>query len=189
DGLDLLADCIVDPRLATADVTSAQRDQLALVADADADASRAAARLFAQTLYRDHPYALDPLGTADSVANLTADDLAALYRDRYPISRLVIAVVGDVDPDAVVAAVERRFAAAAHPRRLAPAVAAPVVDGRPAAEREVYLDRAGTEAEIVIGFPAARITGADRHAVAVLAAVLDGPAGRLHAALRDRRGL
>lgn len=188
-GLELVADCVLAPRLDAGEIAAARADQLAQLDAVDADPGRIAAQLFSQALYRDHPYALDPLGTPDSLANLTADDLIALYRDRYPVSRLVLTVVGDVDPDAVVAAVERRFAAAARPRRLAAAIDAPVVDGRPATEREVYLYRDGTEAEIVIGFPATRITGADRHAVAVLAAILDGPAGRLFAALRDRDGL
>jgi zinc protease len=188
-GLGLVADCIVDPRLAAEDVADARREQLAQIATAHDDPARAAVRLFSQALYGDHPYRLDPLGTEESVAGITPDVLAALHRDRHAISRLVLAVVGDVDPDAVIAAVERRFAAAARPRRLVAPIDPPVLDGRPAADREVYAYRAGGEAQVVIGFPGARVDGADRHAVAVLAAVLDGPAGRIFAELRDRRGL
>jgi zinc protease len=188
-GLELVADCVLAPRLAAADVAAARRDQLATLATLADDPTRTAFRLFSETLYGDHPYRLDPLGTTASVAAATRDDLLALHHDRHPVSRLVLAIVGDVDPAAVLAAVRARFATAARPRRLGPRIAGPALDGRAAADREVYAYRPLAEAQVVIGFPGALVAAADRHAVAVLAAILDGPAGRLFAELRDRRGL
>jgi zinc protease len=188
-GLDLLADCALAPRLAADDVAAARRAQLAELAAVAGEPTRAAFRLFADALYRDHPYHLDPLGTEASVAALTAADVRALHRDRYPASRLVLVIVGDVDPDAALAAATARFGGASRALVVAPRAAGPVLAGRPAAEREVFAYRAGGDAQVVIGFPGAVVGADDRHALAVLAAILDGPTGRLFADVRDGRGL
>ncbi|MEO8553211.1 MAG: insulinase family protein, partial [Kofleriaceae bacterium] len=70
-----------------------------------------------------------------------------------------------------------------------PAVSPPALDGRTAADREVYryLDRA--QAHLVVGYPGATIDAKDRFALEVLVAVLGGQSGRLFAELRDKRAL
>jgi zinc protease len=189
-GLALVADCLLEPQLASAELV---RERRLLIDDQAAQRdspSQAAFRLFSEALYGDHPYARDALGTPDAVAGLSRAELVRFYRARYPVSGLTLAIVGDVDVDAVVAAVDQRFgavpkAAAAPP----PVIAAPPGDGRSASEREVYryLDRA--QAHLVIGFPGATITAPDRFALEVLVAILGGQGGRLFAELRDHQAL
>jgi zinc protease len=128
------------------------------------------------------------------VAAVSREALAAFYRQRYPLSGLTLAIVGDVELDEVIAAAEQRFGRAA-PVQIAPAAAAaapaaaPRFDGKTAEDREVYrfLDRA--QAHLVIGFPGATVDAADRFALEVLIAILGGQGGRLFAELRDRRAL
>ncbi len=105
--------------------------------------TQVAFRLFSEVLYGTHPYHRDALGTPDTVDALTASSLAAFYRARYPLSSLVLTIVGDVDVDDVVAHVTKRFTGAKSAKPDAPDVAAPVFDQRAAADREVYrfLDR------------------------------------------------
>ncbi|HEY0477250.1 MAG TPA: pitrilysin family protein [Kofleriaceae bacterium] len=193
-GFDLTADCILEPGLTSAELV---RERRMVLDDARARAtspSQVAFRLFNEALYGAHPYARDALGNPDAVAALSAAELAAFYRARYPISGLTLAIVGDVELDEVIAAAEQRFGRLprAQPapavRSIAP-VAPVVVDGRSAEDREVYrfLDRA--QAHLVIGFPGATVDAADRFALEVLVAILGGQSGRLFAELRDRRAL
>jgi len=187
-GLDLLADCILEPALAEGDLVREQRhlvdDQLA---QAD-NPSQVAYRLFSETLYGAHPYARDVLGTA-AIAKLSRADLLAFYRERYPVSGLVLAVVGDVDVDDVIARVRARFDRVPKVKPTIVSVPVPAFDGRSATDREVYryLDRA--QAQLVIGFPGATIDAPDRFALEVLVAILGGQGGRLFAELRDKRAL
>src|SRR6185295_10466219 len=125
------------------------------------------------------------LGSPDAIARLSRADLAAFYRERYPLAELTLAIVGDVELDDVVAAAQRRLgapAAAAAPPPVALAAAPPLaalrLDGRSPEEREVYrfLDRA--QAHLVIGFPGATVDAADRFALEVLIAILGGQSGR-----------
>jgi zinc protease len=192
-GFDLVADCILEPQLPGADLV---RERRLLIDDQRAQAAsptHAAFRLFSEALYGAHPYARDALGAPDAVAALSREALAAFYRQRYPLSGLTLAIVGDVELDEVIAAAEQRFGRAA-PAQIAPAAAAaaagaPRFDGKTAEDREVYrfLDRA--QAHLVIGFPGATVDAADRFALEVLIAILGGQGGRLFAELRDRRAL
>jgi zinc protease len=192
-GLDLLADCILTPQLEGRELAREKRllldDQ---IAQGD-NPTQVAFRLFSEALYGDHPYARDVLGTADSVGDLDRDELAAFYRDSYPLANLTFAIVGDIDVDDVVARVTKRFSARTKSRAAAlvrPLVPAPpVFDGKTPQQREVYryLDRA--QSHLVIGYPGATVDAPDRFALEVLVSVLGGQGGRLFGELRDKQGL
>ena len=188
-GFELLADCILDPRIPQGELVRERRllldDQ---VAQADSP-SQVAFRVFSEALYGDHPYARDALGTPEAVGALSRTQLSAFYADRYPVSGLTLAIVGDVEIDEVIAAVNARFGAAAKAAPKLPAVAPLVVDGRSANDREVYryLDR--QQAHLVIGFPGATVDAKDRFALEVLIAILGGQSGRLFAELREKQAL
>lgn len=184
-GLDLVADCVLDPALPHAEL---QREQKLLLEDqalGTQNPTQVAFRTFSEALYGAHPYARDILGTTSSVGAITRDELLAFYRDRYPVSGLTLAIVGDVEIDEVVAHVRARFEAApkraaAPPPSVKPSVAKP-------AEVYRYLER--SQAHLVVGFPGATLDAKDRFALEVLVAILGGQSGRLFAELRDKRAL
>ncbi|HWO18364.1 MAG TPA: pitrilysin family protein [Kofleriaceae bacterium] len=184
-GLDLVADCVLSPALP---VSELQREARLLLEDQAAQLgspTQVAFRLFSEALYGEHPYARDILGTPASIDRLSRAELVAFYRDRYPISGLVLAVVGDVDVDEVVAYARARFERAPKARPapvLPPAARAPA-----AAEVYRYLDRA--QSHLVVGFPGATLDAPDRFALEVLVAILGGQSGRLFVELREKRAL
>ena len=57
--------------------------------------------LQARIAYAGHPYANDPNGTAESVARLTAEDLRRYHKELMETSRLLLVIVGDLDPRVV----------------------------------------------------------------------------------------
>ncbi|MCB9559829.1 MAG: insulinase family protein [Kofleriaceae bacterium] len=189
DGLDVFLDCALAPRL---DDDEVARQRRLLLDDLDARAtsgSHQAFRLFAETLYRHHPYRLDPLGSPDAVAAMDGTSLRGFWRDHYPASTMTLAIVGDVDPEQVLRRIRDRFADVTAAAPVEVTVAAETFEDRPAADREVYGYLAREQAHVVIGFPGTTVTAEDRFAVEVLAAVLGGQGGRLFAELRERRAL
>ena len=188
-GLDLLADCVLDPTLPQSELVRERRllieDQ---VAQGDSP-SQVAFRTFSEALYGAHPYARDPLGTPTSVADLTRSKLAQFYRDRYPVSAMTLAIVGDIEIDEVVAAVKARFGRAPKAKVVLPTVALPKLDGRTVSEREVYRYLQRAQAHLVVGFPGATVDAKDRFALEVLVAILGGQSGRLFAELREKQAL
>jgi zinc protease len=188
-GLDLLADCVLAPRFDDRELAAERRRMLDDLSAKDDSASSAAFRLFAEALYKQHPYRLDVAGSADAVAKLDADTVAAFYKDHFPVSSMTLAIVGDVDPQQVLARVRARFGAAPRTPAHASNVTAEKFADRAAAEREVYryLDR--EQAHLVIGFPGTTVDAPDRFALEVLTTILGGPSGRLFAEVREKQGL
>ncbi|MDX2090995.1 MAG: pitrilysin family protein [Kofleriaceae bacterium] len=184
-GLDLVADCILTPSLTDAELATERRlllDDQAAQVDSPA---QVAFRTFSEALYGDHPYARDALGTPETIGALTRTKLAAFYRDRYPVSAMTLAIVGDIEIDEVIAAVQARFGTVpkASPRPL------PATRLAAAGAHEVYrfLDRA--QAHLVVGFPGATVDAKDRFALEMLVAILGGQSGRLFAELREKQAL
>ncbi|MDB4958130.1 MAG: Peptidase, (Pitrilysin) family [Myxococcales bacterium] len=200
DGLDLFGDCILDPTFAKAEL---DREKQMLLDDQIAqndNPTQVAFRLFSETLYGDHPYARDVLGTAKSVGDLTRANVIEIYRERYPVSQMTLAVVGDVDIDEVIARVTKRFGAAPKATKASiaakatKAAIAPKATNAPkpistASDREVYRYLERAQAHLVIGYPGATVDAPDRFALEVLVAVLGGQSGRLFGELRDKQGL
>ncbi len=62
--------------------------------------------LQARVAYAGHPYLNDPDGTADTLSRLTIDDVRRFHKEMLQTTRLLLVVVGDLDP----ATVRRRVA-------------------------------------------------------------------------------
>lgn len=138
-------------------------------------------------IYGFHPYGLPSTGTPASVAALTREDIVRFHDTWYAPNNAILAVVGDVAPDAAFAAVERVFGD--WPRKDVPAVDPGTM---PAPTRRVVLiDRPGAvQTEIragIIGIPRKHD---DFMAVNLATKILGGEgANRLQNVLRSERGL
>jgi zinc protease len=108
------------------------------------------------------------------------------FRKHCRVSDLVIGVVGDVDPGAVIDQMSRLFGRAGSAPALEPAV-----PKEPPSERPVAVTRSleRQQAHLVLGYQGASVHGQDRFALEVLASVLSGQGGRLFLHIRDRLGL
>jgi zinc protease len=187
-GLALLADCLLRPSFPAGEVDGARRVVVDRARAADGDPARGAWRLFREALWPGHPYRLDPLGSAGSLAALGRVRLLEHYRRHYPVSRLVVSVVGDVDPKEVVATLTALFAAAA-PGAPPPDAAPDPVHAAPAA---LFRPTARDVAEIVLGYPGPPGPPArdpDRLALEVLAEALAVSGGPLDRALGRTSGV
>jgi len=178
-GVGLLADCLLRPSFPAGEVDGSRRVVVDRARVADGDPAGAARRLFREGLWPGHPFRLDPLGSAASLAALGRVRLLDHYRRHYPASRLVVSVVGDIDPQEVVATLTALFTdAAAGP--LPPEPPPEPVHTEPVA---LFHTTNRDVAEIVLGYPGAPVRDADRAALEVLAQVLNGRGGPLERGL------
>lgn len=107
--LEILADMIQRPTFPAQEVERLRSQFLMNLRESEQEtrvqASRAArALLFAP----EHPYSRLSSGTIATVQAITSDDLAAFHRLYHPAAT-TIAIVGDIDPPRVIAAIERFF--------------------------------------------------------------------------------
>jgi len=184
--LDLFAEVLLEPALDPAEIERQRRETLAAIARREDRLGQRAFLLFAETLFRTHPYRLPILGTAESVRGLTREALVEHHARLVHPANLVFGVCGDVDPDRLADQLGERFA------DLESGGAAPPVpaDEPPLREiREVELRRPREQAHLVLGFRGLALDDPDRYALEALVQILAGQGGRLFLELRDRRGL
>lgn len=188
-GFDLFSECLLSPAFEESQIERSRRQQLARLQSQADSPSHHAFRLFQETLFRKHAYRRNTLGTEESLATINAGSVQRHYRRHYPASEMTLAIVGDVDPDALLSRIEARFGGEAAVTRPERPAAAEVFAARPAAKREVYGYMEREQAHLVVGFPGIRIDDSDRFALEVLTTILGGQGGRLFLELRDRQSL
>lgn len=185
-GLRLFAEVLTSPALEEKEVGKARPNILAAIEQQDDQLTSRAFRLFARTLYGDHPYGREVLGDPESVARISAGDLRAYYDQWARPSNMVLAVVGNVDPEDVYPAIERLLKDWSPPPVRPPDVQAPQMPQEPREAREV-LNR--SQEHLIEGFLTPGLESPDRYALEVLDNVLSGMGGRLFIELRDKQSL
>jgi zinc protease len=142
--------------------------------------------LFAKTLYRVHPYRLSMLGEAEPLKAVGPGTLREFHARHLDPSRLTLAVVGDVDVEAVLRAAERLAGAAPARADVGPPVPVePPLDGPRTARKQLQK----AQSHLVLGFLGARVSDPWRRALEVLSTLLSGQSGRLFLELRDKQSL
>ena len=183
--LELFFDALFHAALPEGELEQQRRVQLEDIRhQADAPA-RQVMRALGAALYGAHPYGLDPLGTAQSVQDLTRHDLLAMLRGQLAPGRLCYAAAGDVDPDALADLIA---AATPHDRQALPA---PVAMPTPVLTEvtQIRLHAEKQQAHLALGFRGTTLYQPRRHALDVLSTLLSGQSGRLFLELRDRQSL
>lgn len=183
--VDLISDLVRDPRLAERDLDQERMvvgEEIAAVEDTPDDL---VFELHGERLWRGHPYGRSILGTRDSVAAVSRDDLVRLHREGYVGSNLVLAAAGAVEHDEFLGLADAWFGEI-EPGREAGGVPAP-----PAPEEG--LDRVAREASqvhIVLGRTTPGHSHPDRHALNLLATALGGGmSSRLFQRVREELAL
>jgi zinc protease len=179
----ILADRVMAPALAEADVAIAREQMIASARQRTTHPDDAASQLADSLLYQQHPYAVPTTGTPASLASLTISQLRAYHAEQFVTSRMLLVVVGNIDR----AHVERlvRSTIAQLPRgnyKWTPPPPPPVGTGRALA-----IENRALPTNYVLGYvPGPAATTSDYAALRVATAVLSG---RLYTEVRSRRNL
>ncbi|MGQ9896225.1 MAG: M16 family metallopeptidase [Acidobacteriota bacterium] len=111
--IDLLGRLVTTPDLARRDFAEARFKPFQEAAIADARAAQteeaAADALFFRTLYEAHPYHHNLLGTPESIAAITAADVADFYRRHWLPNNAAVIIVGDITASQVRSVTRRAF--------------------------------------------------------------------------------
>ncbi|HTH50875.1 MAG TPA: pitrilysin family protein [Pyrinomonadaceae bacterium] len=97
----LFTDVSLQPAFAADDVERVRSNILQSIAAKSDTPDSALPELVERTVFAGHPYSLGTDGTAENVTRFKAADLAAWHKQVFQTSRLLLVVVGDVDPATV----------------------------------------------------------------------------------------
>ena len=106
---DMFVDVVLHPAFSKDVVDLTQRRLLASLRDDTDDPDTYLQRLQEKVAYAGHPYGNRAEGTTESVSRLTIEDLRAYHQKLMETSRLLLVVVGDLDPAQVKARVIASF--------------------------------------------------------------------------------
>ncbi len=183
--LDLLADVVRHPSFSKGEIEKQLRDTLMAIKRLDEQWTTEVTRLFKRHYYRKHPYRNDVLGTAETVKRFSEEDIRRFYESVMKPNNAVLAIFGDMDPDAVASEVEKAF------EGFEPAILeSPIIELE---THNIEEDEAfetlneKTSAALLAGFNGLPLGDPGVPAVDVLDAVISGigyPSGWLHGALR-----
>jgi zinc protease len=186
-GLELVADCLQNATFSDEELEKERRIVLDDVRAQEDNLGHVAFQLFHAAFWKKHPYRLDPMGTAETVASLTRRRILTHFRRHYGVGGLTVAVVGDVDPDRVVAKLASLMPAGASESAVE-AISVPDEKPAPSADQVTrYLSK--EQAHLVLGYPGTTFDNPDRFPLEVLSQVLSGQGGRLFAEIREKRAL
>ncbi|MDQ3698826.1 MAG: insulinase family protein, partial [Gemmatimonadota bacterium] len=182
--LDLLAD-VVEHAIFPDDALETERT--IAIADLQAlrdDMYRYPMRLVAQSAFAGHPYGVPVAGTEASLPAIDAALVRRWHRTHVLEAPVVIAVVGDIDPDSAAAAVARCFIALRMGEsRL---VDEPVWPHGTITAAET---REKAQTALALAFPGPSRRDDDRFAAHLIARIASGLGGRFFDELRDRQSL
>jgi predicted Zn-dependent peptidase len=190
--LALLADVLVRPNFAPAELERTRHEVLGQIDEQRNDDRALAGRFFTRNLYADHPYGHPPDGIAAALTAAHADEASAHFRRHFVGKNLVFAFSGDVDADALSAALKRAFrglSAAAAPEPNALELREPVP---PKGWRIQLVDKPDRQqTQLLFGHPAVRASDPDFVPLALGLAAFGGHAmnSTMMDEIRRKRGL
>ena len=183
--VDVIADLVRSPLLAEEDLDREREvvsEEIAAVEDTPDDL---VFELHGEGMWRGHPYGNSILGTRDSVASISREDLAALHRRSYTGRNLVVAAAGQVNHDAFSELVEEWFGG------IESGAEAPAVPDPPEPRTgTVHVARDTSQVHIVLGRTTPGHSHDDRYALILLSSALGGGmSSRLFQRVREELAL
>lgn len=182
--VDLLCDVVRNPALRPDDVDAERSvilEELHLQNDEPDDVVHT--ELY-DALFPGHPLGWEILGTEDTIAAITPNDIRTFHDEWYRPGNLVVAAAGPIDHEELVTAVAAQIdehEPGAHPQRTAPAAPA---------EARRTICRPVESAHVALGWRALGHGDDDRFALAIANQLLGvGLSSRLFQAVREERGL
>lgn len=107
---DIFADVAMNPSFTKQDVDLVKSRLVSSLSDDTDEPDTYLQRLQEKVAYAGHPYLNRPEGTAESITRLSADDLRAYHKSIMQTSRLLLVLVGDLDPAQLKARITATFA-------------------------------------------------------------------------------
>lgn len=187
EAFDYLRLSLTAPRFDQSDVEIIRAQILSNLRRATTSPSDIANLRWWQTAFADHPYGRPVSGSLESVPTITADDLRAYTKRVLARANLKVAVVGDIDAEAVKAMLDRVFGALPAEPDLKPvANVSPQGLGR-----RVVVKLDVPQAVVAFGGPGIARKDPDFMAAYIVNHILGGGAfsSRLYQEVREKRGL
>ena len=188
--LEILADMLRRPTFPDVEIERLRTQFVTSLRQQEQDTRSMAGRAVREMLYpAEHPYHRQPSGSLQTVPDITREDMAAFAKLYHP-ANTVLAVVGDIEPAAILAEITRWFGdwvVEGEP----PAAVVPAVQPPASAQRRDVVVAGKTQSDIIWAVPGLARSDPQYYAAMLGNLVLGqlGLMGRLGENVRDKQGL
>jgi predicted Zn-dependent peptidase len=184
-GLDVLSDILVSSTFPADKVDKERAVVLEELNRGRNSPERYADEVFTKAVLRGHPAERLPIGSRETVNNANRDVLVD-FRDKYFVSNnMVVAVVGPMSHEDVLARAAPAFAN----MRQGPFYERPAVSPPPAHPERIALQAGSSQGRVLVGTAVPGLDSPEQYPLDVLAEILGSSGRRLMRDLRDQRGL
>jgi zinc protease len=187
DGLQLLAEVATLANFPPAEVARLQRQRQAELQRRLAQPASLASVALLRLIYGTTPYGFSLLGTSQTVASITRDDILDFHRRHYGPADAVLIAVGDFDLPQIQALAEKALSGWSGSTRVAAVDLSPTSPSEPTIE---IVDRPeAVQTELRLGHQGPPRSSADYAPLQVLNSLLGGKfTSRINLNLRERHG-
>ncbi len=185
--LDILSDLVLHPTFTSEDVTREQGVILEEIKMDEDNPDYLVNEIFTQKFWKGDPLGRPILGTSETVSSFTAEVLFEEHARRFAAQTMVFSAAGDLEHDAFVERVERRFGSLVpHPDPLIAGQSIPIAYPHITLKRKRSLE----QVQICLGVPAPRVSDPRRYGLYLMNTILGGGmSSRLFQTIREDRGL
>ncbi|MEI6235158.1 MAG: pitrilysin family protein [Planctomycetota bacterium] len=185
--LDISADCLLHPSFPNDELALLKQETLQAIAQEDESITSMNTKILRPLLYGNHPYSRQTLGTPESVAKITADDLKKLHAAWVHPENISIGIAGDISAAEALKLVSQHFGGLKAGVFKAPAVVPMPILGKGVTGE---VSKEGIRgAVLTLAFRGTDGKSADRETLDLIANLQSGLGGRLGVALREKLGL
>lgn len=188
-GVDLFVDSLLDPVFPAEIVDRERQVMIQQLKNRKDQPGQVCGINFTREMFRGHPYARDFMGTEDSLAGITREDLARTYADDLRGHRRHFAVTGCFSEKLWLEELEKvatrlgQGAQKAGEWKKLPALA-------PLKERRFVFEKQEKEqTHLILGWRGLMMTDEKRYVLHLIQSILAGQGGRLFIELRDKKSL
>lgn len=188
--LDILAEMLREPVFPSQEIERLRGQFLMNLRESEQETRTQASRALRAMLYPpEHPYSRLSSGTMATVERISRDDLAAFHGNYHPAAA-TIAIVGDVEPRAVVELLEQSFGAW-EPAGQPPTMQLPAATVLEGAQRRDIAMTGKSQSDVILAVHGLARTNPDFYAASVANMILGrlGMGGRLGDNVREQQGL
>lgn len=140
-----------------------------------------------KTLFGNHPYSKNVLGTKENVANIPRDSVYAYYKRYYAPNNMTLVIVGDIDPQATLELIKKYFGDIPRGDEVKDNYAMPPVHDK---ITDIEIKKDVNQAYLLMMSIGPKSDSPDQFALDLMASILgSGESSRLWKKLKDEDGL
>ena len=181
--LDVFAETLISPSLPSDAISREKASQTAALEEALQEPLHTGFSTLRKAVFGGAGYGLDSLGSLESLPGLDRAALAAHHALHFNASNITLAIAGDFDPAAILPLLTEKFSSLPQGQPWTP----PASTLQPGVSQTTHLPK--KQAVLTIGFPGTTVSGADRHALAMIQEYSTDMAGPLFTRIREELGL